>query len=308
MANEQTTGAQHPEHPVHTEHNFNEIGELAAGLDALDTAKDEAGTGRGWRVLQGFAPLSAVALLLLVWQIVVWLQLQPTWVIPSPSDVWLALVDRATNPNPNLNLWLSAGNSLRKGVEGFLIALAIGLPLGVALGLNKWLRLIVRPILTGLQQLPSVAWVPAAIIWFGLSDATIFAVVLLGATPSIANGLISGIDQIPTLYLRAGKVLGAKGFVYIRDILLPASWPGFLAGLEQGWAFAWRSLMAAELIAINPALGAGLGQMLDNARQLGDMPGVIGAIIVILTVGVLVERLVFAPLRQRTLKNRGLLR
>ena len=308
MANEQTAGVQHPEHPVHTEHNFSEIGELAAGLDALDTAKDEAGTGRGWRVLQGFAPLSAVALLLLVWQIVVWLQLQPTWVIPSPSDVWLALVDRATNPNPNLNLWLSAGNSLRKGVEGFLIALAIGLPLGVALGLNKWLRLIVRPILTGLQQLPSVAWVPAAIIWFGLSDATIFAVVLLGATPSIANGLISGIDQIPTLYLRAGKVLGAKGFVYIRDILLPASWPGFLAGLEQGWAFAWRSLMAAELIAINPALGAGLGQMLDNARQLGDMPGVIGTIIVILTVGVLVERLVFAPLRQRTLKNRGLLR
>ncbi|MEY2946392.1 MAG: hypothetical protein RL243_1176 [Actinomycetota bacterium] len=308
MANEQTLGGAHAEHPVHTEHNFNEIGELAAGLDALDTAKDETGTGRGWRILQGFAPLSAVVLLLLVWHILVWAQVQPSWVVPSPGDVWLALVDRATNPNPNLNLWLSAGNSLRKGVEGFLIALAIGLPLGVALGLNKWLRLIVRPILTGLQQLPSVAWVPAAIIWFGLSDATIFAVVLLGATPSIANGLISGIDQIPTLYLRAGKVLGARGLVYIRDILLPASWPGFLAGLEQGWAFAWRSLMAAELIAINPALGAGLGQMLDNARQLGDMPGVIGTIIVILAVGVLVERLVFAPLRQRTLRNRGLVR
>jgi len=150
--------------------------------------------------------------------------------------------------------------------------------------------------------------VPAAIIWFGLSDTTIFAVVLLGATPSIANGLISGIDQIPTIYLRAGRVLGAKGFAYIKDIVIPASWPGFLAGLEQGWAFAWRSLMAAELIAINPALGPGLGQMLDTGRQLGDMSLVIGSIIVIMIVGVLIERLVFSPLRNYTLRNRGLVR
>ena len=286
-----------------TEHSFEEIGELAAGLDALETAKD-GGVKRSARVLNSVAPLLAVAVVVAVWQLAIVITKVPGWVLPSPDQVWQAIARQAQSGL----LWTSAGNSLRKGVEGFLIALAIGLPLGIALGLNKWLRAIFRPLLTGLQQLPSVAWVPAAIIWFGLSDATIFAVVLLGATPSIANGLISGIDQIPTLYLRAGKVLGARGLVYIRDILLPASWPGFLAGLEQGWAFAWRSLMAAELIAINPALGAGLGQMLDNARQLGDMPGVIGAIIVILVVGVLVERLVFAPLRQRTLRNRGLVR
>jgi NitT/TauT family transport system permease protein len=289
-----------------SEHSFSEIGELAAGLDALDTAKAPS-KKRGTALLQNLAPLSAIILLLAIWQFVFWLKLQPDWVIPSPGQVWLALVDRATTDNPLLNLWVSAANSLRKGVQGFLISFAIGLPLGIALGLNRWLRLIIRPILTGLQQLPSVAWVPAAIIWFGLSDTTIFAVVLLGATPSIANGLISGIDQIPTIYLRAGRVLGAKGLVYIKDIVLPAAWPGFLAGLEQGWAFAWRSLMAAELIAINPALGAGLGQLLDNSRQLGDMPGVLGTILVILAVGVFVERLVFAPLRQRTLKNRGLL-
>jgi NitT/TauT family transport system permease protein len=289
-----------------SEHSFSEIGELAAGLDALDTAKAPS-KKRGTALLQNLAPLSAILLLLAIWQFVFWLKVQPDWVIPSPGQVWLALVDRATTDNPLLNLWVSAGNSLRKGVQGFLISFAIGLPLGIALGLNRWLRLIIRPILTGLQQLPSVAWVPAAIIWFGLSDTTIFAVVLLGATPSIANGLISGIDQIPTIYLRAGRVLGAKGLVYVKDIVLPAAWPGFLAGLEQGWAFAWRSLMAAELIAINPALGAGLGQLLDNSRQLGDMPGVLGTILVILAVGVFVERLVFAPLRQRTLKNRGLL-
>jgi NitT/TauT family transport system permease protein len=289
--------------PNNKETVFAEIGELAAGLDALEVAKEEKPKVYK-RILKAFAPLVAVAVVLAIWQTAIILKAAPLWILPSPESVWNSLVAQAQTGL----LWASAGNSLRKGVQGFLIALAIATPLGVALGLNKNLRLIVRPILTGLQQLPSVAWVPAAIIWFGLSDATIFAVVLLGATPSIANGLISGIDQIPTIYLRAGKALGAKGFEYIRDIVLPASWPGFLAGLEQGWAFSWRSLMAAELIAINPALGPGLGQMLDSARSLGDMSLVIGTILVIMIVGVLIERLVFSPIRQRTLKNRGLLR
>ena len=107
---------------------------------------------------------------------------------------------------------------------------------------------------------------------------------------------------------RAGQVLGATGWKKIRHIVLPAAWPGFLAGLEQGWAFAWRSLMAAELIAVSPALGLGLGQMLDIGRQLGDMALVLGSIIMIMAVGVLVDRLIFSPLRQRTLRNRGLAR
>jgi NitT/TauT family transport system permease protein len=253
-------------------------------------------------VLKSFAPLAAIAFVLLVWQGAVALQLAPVWVLPSPAMVWTALVDQA---NQGI-LFESAFNSLRKGVQGFAISLIIATPIGIALGLNSALRAIARPLLTGLQQLPSVAWVPAAIIWFGLSDATIFAVVLLGAVPSIANGLISGIDQIPPLYMRAGKVLGARGWSSIRHIVIPAAWPGYLAGLEQGWAFAWRSLMAAELIAISPALGPGLGQMLDTGRQLGDMSLVLGSIIVIMIVGVLIERLVFSPIRQRTLRNRGL--
>ena len=274
---------------------------LSAGLDALETTAAPQKSRRN-RVLRALAPLAAVAFVLAVWQGAVLLQLQPVWVLPSPEMVWQSLVDQAAQGI----LFESAFNSLRKGVQGFAISLLIATPLGIALGLNSALRAIARPLITGLQQLPSVAWVPAAIIWFGLSDATIFAVVLLGAVPSITNGLISGIDQIPPLYLRAGKVLGARGFSSIRHIVIPAAWPGYLAGLEQGWAFAWRSLMAAELIAISPALGPGLGQMLDTGRQLGDMSLVLGSIIVIMIVGVLIERLVFSPIRQRTLRNRGL--
>jgi NitT/TauT family transport system permease protein len=115
-------------------------------------------------------------------------------------------------------------------------------------------------------------------------------------------------DQIPPIYLRAGQVMGAKGFGRTWRIVLPAAWPGYLAGLEQGWAFAWRSLMAAELIAISPALGPGLGQMLDTGRTLGDMALILGAIAMIMAVGILIERLVFSPLRTRTLRNRGLIR
>jgi NitT/TauT family transport system permease protein len=248
---------------------------LSAGLDALETNKAPERNLRA-ATLKTFAPLVAVAIVFAIWQIVVSFQLAPSWVLPSPAQVFASLIDQA---NQGI-LFPSAFNSLRKGVQGFAIALIIATPIGIALGLNPTLRAIARPLLTGLQQLPSVAWVPAAIIWFGLSDATIFAVVLLGAVPSIANGLISGIDQIPPLYLRAGKVLGARGWSSIRHIVIPAAWPGYLAGLEQGWAFAWRSLMAAELIAISPALGPGLGQMLDTGRQLGDMSLVLGSIIV----------------------------
>ena len=290
-----------PTKPQPLEARKEAIVSLSAGLDALETTAAPQKSRRN-RVLKSLAPLAAVAVVLGVWQTAVALQLAPVWVLPSPAMVWQSLVDQA---NQGI-LFESAFNSLRKGVQGFAISLLIATPLGIALGLNSALRAIARPLITGLQQLPSVAWVPAAIIWFGLSDATIFAVVLLGAVPSITNGLISGIDQIPPLYLRAGKVLGARGFSSIRHIVIPAAWPGYLAGLEQGWAFAWRSLMAAELIAISPALGPGLGQMLDTGRQLGDMSLVLGSIIVIMIVGVLIERLVFSPIRQLTLRNRGL--
>ena len=290
-----------PTKPQPLEARKEAIVSLSAGLDALET-NTAPQRSRGKRVLKALAPLAAIAFVLAVWQSAVALQLAPVWVLPTPEMVWKSLVDQAAQGI----LFESAFNSLRKGVQGFVISLLIATPLGIALGLNSALRAIARPLITGLQQLPSVAWVPAAIIWFGLSDATIFAVVLLGAVPSITNGLISGIDQIPPLYLRAGKVLGARGFSSIRHIVIPAAWPGYLAGLEQGWAFAWRSLMAAELIAISPALGPGLGQMLDTGRQLGDMSLVLGSIIVIMIVGVLIERLVFSPVRQRTLKNRGL--
>ena len=279
-----------------------DLGRLEAGLDNLETRTTQRGSIKSYlgRLL---SPLIAIAVIIVVWQIVFWLQLQPDYVLPGPLQVWNALeVQREQDL-----LWESAINSIRRAVQGFLIAIVIATPIGLALGFYPKLRAVFGPILTGLQQLPSVAWVPAAIIWFGLSDATIYTVVLLGAVPSIANGLLAGMDQIPPIYLRAGQIMGARGLGRTIRIVLPASWPGYLAGLEQGWAFAWRSLMAAELIAVSPALGPGLGQMLETGRVLGDMALILGAIGMIMAAGILIERLVFSPLRNRTLRNRGLL-
>jgi NitT/TauT family transport system permease protein len=152
-----------------------------------------------------------------------------------------------------------------------------------------------------------VAWVPLGILWFQLSEATMYFVILMGAIPSIVNGTISGLQQVPPLYTRVAHVLGARGLTLARHVLLPAALPGYLGGLKQGWAFSWRSLMAAELIAGSGDLGLGLGQVLDLNRTLLDVPGVVASILAILAVGIAVDLLLFAPVERRVLRRRGLL-
>ena len=160
--------------------------------------------------------------------------------------------------------------------------MVIATPMGLLLAQVAPLRRAFGPLISGLQVLPSVAWVPAAIIWFGLTDATVYFVVFMGAIPSIINGLISGVDQIPPQYRSVGTVLGANRLQMALQIVLPAALPGYLSGLKQGWAFSWRSLMAAEIIAVGGTIGFGLGSMLDQGRDLADMTIVMSAILLIL--------------------------
>ena len=280
----------------------NDLATLEAGLDALETGAQQRASF-GSRFLRALLPgVVAVAGLLLVWQVLFALKLWPEWKFPGPKNVW----DSFRSQWEQGLVWSAVGNSVKRGLIGFALSGIIATPLGVLIARVRPARTVLRPILSGLQQLPSVAWVPAAIIWFGLTPRTIYAVVILGATPSITNGLVNGIDQIPPLYLRASKVLGLRGIENVRRVVLPAALPNYLSGLEQGWAFAWRSLMAAELIAISPALGNGLGQTLETGRQLGDMSLIVTAILMILTTGIFVEKLGFAPLRRRVYRNRGL--
>ena len=279
------------------------LASVERGLDALERVPvQETPRWRRWAGKVG-PPLVAVALVLLVWQLLVWAEIKPRYTFPGPTDVWSTLVDQWRQGTLPRAVWLS----LSRGALGFLASMAIGTPLGLLVARVRPLRAALAPVLSGLQSLPSVAWVPAGILWFGLSPATIYFVVLLGAVPSIANGTISGIDQVPPLYLRVGRVLGARGLRAARYVVMPAALPGYLGGLKQGWAFAWRSLMAAELITQSPRLGTGLGQLLDTGRQLFDVSLVFAMIISILVVGVAVDRLVFSPVERGVLRRRGLL-
>jgi NitT/TauT family transport system permease protein len=276
---------------------------LAAGLDRLQT---DAGPGAArWRRITESVvpPIVFVLLLLVAWQAYVVLAQPRPDIVPSPVDVANALGSAWDSGR----LQEAVATSLERGVVGFLIALAVGTPIGLLLAEVRPIRRAVGPIISGLQVLPSVAWVPAAIIWFGLSDATVYFVILMGAIPSIVNGLIAGIDQVPPQLRRVGTVLGASRWQLATAVILPAALPGYLAGLKQGWAFSWRSLMAAEIIAVGGTIGFGLGSMLQQSRELADLAGVLGTIILILLIGILIELVFFGPLERRMLKRRGLL-
>jgi NitT/TauT family transport system permease protein len=164
------------------------------------------------------------------------------------------------------------------------------------------LRAAIGSMITGLQTMPTIAWFPLAILLFGLNESAILFVVILGAAPAIANGVISGVDHIPPLLLRAGRVLGARGLSAYRHVVIPASLPGFVAGLKQGWAFAWRSLMAGELLVII-AKKPSLGVRLEFARQNADAPALMAAMVVILIIGIMVDSLFFGRL-ERTIRRR----
>jgi NitT/TauT family transport system permease protein len=276
-----------------------------AGLDALDTPTRSASDGRSWgrRFLsQLWPPVLVLVVVVAIWQALWAAAFWPEYKLPAPADVGAAIWKIVENGDIVGFLW----TSVHRAVIGFLIAVVVAIPLGLLIANFGIVRRGIGPIVSGLQSLPSVAWVPAAILWFGLTDASIYFVVLLGAVPSIANGLVSGMDQIPPILPRVGKVLGAGRLASARHILLPAALPGFLGGLKQGWAFSWRSLMAAELIATSPQLGVGLGQFLHNGMSLSDMSMVMAAIILILFVGIGIELLVFRPLERSVLRARGL--
>jgi NitT/TauT family transport system permease protein len=154
--------------------------------------------------------------------------------------------------------------------------------------------------------MPSIAWFPLAILLFGLNEQAILFVVVLGAAPSVANGLIAGVDHVPRILLRAGRVLGARGIDAYRFVVLPAALPSFIGGMKQAWAFAWRSLLAGELLAIvaqHPALGV----RLQLSRELNDARGLLATMIVILVIGIVVDAMLFGRLDTAIRRRWGLL-
>jgi NitT/TauT family transport system permease protein len=242
----------------------------------------------------------AIAIVIGLWQIAVWSHHWDEFLVPSPFTV----LDRLFH-EPGKMITASLV-TLRRGVQGFVIAMIIGTVTGVAVARVKILRAAIGSMITGLQTMPSVAWVPLAIILFKEGQGTVTFVVVIGAAPSIANGIISGVDHVPPILLRAGRVLGARGFSSLRHVVIPAALPSVIGGLKQGWAFAWRSLMAAELIGgLNGKLG--IGQLLNGYSTQADYVGVFEAMIVILIIGILVDALLFGTMDRAIRRRYGLI-
>ena len=274
-----------------------------AGLDAISLAQSVPRLRRTRRAWSATWPkLAAIALALGIWQLLVWSGWKPTYVLPPPAEVfkelWQLLLDGS--------LQSAVSVTLRRAAIGFSIAIAVGVLIGAPVSQIKGLRTAVGSMITGLQTMPSIAWFPLAILLFKISEAAILFVVVLGAAPAIANGLISGADNIPPILRRAAKVLGASGPALYLEVILPGSMPSFVAGLKQGWAFAWRSLMAGELLVII-ANKASLGVQLQVARDFNDSTALLAVMIVIFVIGVLVDSLIFGTLERSIRRRRGLI-
>ena len=255
-----------------------------AGLDALE---DEEVSSRG-RVssLWGrtWPKVAALALALAAWQLVVLSGWRPRYVLPPPGTVFRELARIAGEGS----FWKALGVTGSRALIGYGAAIAVGSVVGALVATIRPLRTAVGSLITGLQTMPSIAWFPLAVLLFKLSEGAIIFVVVLGAAPSIANGLISGVDQVPPLLVRAGRMLGARGPTLFRHVILPAALPSCLAGLKQGWAFAWRSLMAGELLLLLPERPS-IGSQLDFARELSDAPLLLAFMIVVLLVGIVID-------------------
>ena len=257
-----------------------------SGLDALELAGRDTAGSRGRRLWAGTWPkLLAVGIFVLIWQCVVWSGLKEQYVLPPPLDVWRELWEVQF---PKAEFWTGLSVTLRRAVVGFALATAIGLVLGVAVARIKVLRAAIGSMITALQTMPSIAWFPLAILLFQLTESAIQFVVVLGAAPSIANGVIAGVDYVPPLLLRAGRNIGARGLDLYRYVIAPASLPAIVAGLKQGWAFAWRSLMAGELLVIIPGVPS-LGAQLNFAREFNDASWVLSMMLAVFVIGVVVD-------------------
>jgi NitT/TauT family transport system permease protein len=242
--------------------------------------------GRGRKIWGALWPKAlAIVLVLAIWQLI-HLSGWKKAIFPAPGPTLANLWDQAQGGL----LWHAISTTAERAVLGFALAVLIGGVIGALVSRIAPLRAAVGSLITGLQTLPSIAWFPFAIILFGNSTTAILFVIVLGAAPSIANGLIAGVDYTPPLLLRAGKVMGLRRLSLYRHLILPASLPAFVAGLKQGWAFAWRSLMAGELLVII-ANQPSLGVLLNNDQDQSDLVSATAIIIVILILGIVVDAL-----------------
>ena len=236
--------------------------------------------------------------LALVWALIAQRHIWNPTLFPSPWHVGRTLLDLFHRGA----LITATAISLRRVLLGYAISLVIGIPLGILLARQKTLEITLGSLVSGFQSLPSICWLPLALLWFGLNDKAILFVVVAGSLVSITVAVQDGVKNLSPTYVKAAQTMGTPGWRIYTDVLLPASLPAILTGAKLGWGYAWRALMSGELLFVS----LGLGEMLMQGRELADMSQVISVMIVIMALGLLTDRVIFGSLERHVRRRWGL--
>ena len=228
--------------------------------------------------------------LLALWELATWSGRWSPVLLPSPLHVADYLFAALQDGTLIEAIWVT----MRRLLAGYLIGVVVGLPLGLAVSSSQLLKDTLGALALGLQTLPSVCWVPLALLWFGQSEGAMLFVVVMGTVWSVIIATDHGARNIPPIYARAARTMGSEGLHQWTRVILPASLPFLVSGMKQGWAFAWRSLMAAEIF-VTILTGFGLGHLLHYGRELNAMDQVIGTMVVIVLIGLAADRILFSP-------------
>jgi NitT/TauT family transport system permease protein len=239
-----------------------------------------------------------LAVLLILWELASRYGPWPRYLFPGA----IAVAQSLWRLSADGRLGGSILRSLSRLAQGYALSAAIGLPLGIALARLGWMKVALKPLVLGLQALPSICWLPLALLWFGLSESAIVFVVVMGSLLSIAIAAEDGVAAIDPLLLRASGVLGIRGLRFYGGVLLPAALPGIVTGMKLGWSFAWRALMAGELLFV----AGGLGQLLQQGREVLDVAQVMAVMLAIVAVGAIVDQVLFRIVEVRVRRRWGL--
>lgn len=238
------------------------------------------------------------AALLGIWQLVYELHIWSPYLLPNPEEVWQSLKHYIDNGL----IWDATQASMKRLLIGYAISIVLGLVIGMVIGSNRYADETLGSLVLGMQSLPSICWLPIAVLWFGINENSIIFVVAMGSIFSIAISARAGVQSIPPLYRRAAATMGANRAQLIFWVLLPAMVPSMAQGLKLGWSFAWRSLLAAELFVFS----VGLGNLLTIGRDLNDMSLVFAIMAVIIVLGLVTDRLFFARMESWVQERWGL--
>ena len=236
--------------------------------------------------------------LVAIWQLVSMTNIWPNNLFPSPYEVAEDLVYTASDGS----LFFGIATSLLRLIIGLAIAIVGGMLLGIFMARVEIVNQTIGSLVLGLQSIPSVAWVPLAILWFGLTDGGIIFVTAIGSMFAVTIATYTGVKNINPHYIEAARNMGAKGTQLATYVLIPAAFPYLISGFKQGWAFAWRGVIGAELL----FSFLGLGFLLNVGRQLNDISQVFAIMLVIMMVGIAIDGIIFKKIENKVMSRWGL--